>query len=53
MLFDITEHGQVVVDRAGRPGGRGNIHFATAEDRAPRRAEKGEPGEIPRSASSR
>jgi GTPase len=34
----------VVVVRGGR-GGRGNIHFATSFDRAPRRAEPGEAGE--------
>ncbi|GLG00936.1 GTPase Obg [Alicyclobacillus hesperidum subsp. aegles] len=44
-LGDLTQHGdRLVVARGGR-GGRGNARFATAVNKAPDMAEKGEPGE--------
>ena len=46
LIADVTEHGQRVIVVKGGRGGRGNVHFATAEERAPRRAEKGEEGEV-------
>jgi GTPase len=46
LIADVTEHGQRVVIAHGGKGGRGNIHFKSPHDRAPRRAEPGEPGEV-------
>jgi len=45
ILFDLARSGQrLLVARGGR-GGRGNARFHTSIHKAPRRAEKGEPGE--------
>jgi GTP-binding protein len=45
LLHDIDAPGMRMVVARGGKGGRGNIHFATPYDRAPRRAEPGEPGQ--------
>ncbi|MDR1675291.1 MAG: GTPase ObgE [Tannerella sp.] len=44
-LCDVTEDGQTVRLLKGGKGGRGNTHFKTATNQAPRYAQPGEPGE--------
>lgn len=44
-LGDLTRHGQQLIIARGGRGGRGNTRFATAANKAPEIAEKGEPGE--------
>lgn len=44
LLADLQQPGQHFVAAAGGQGGRGNMHFVTATDRAPMRAEAGKPG---------
>ena len=45
LVADLTVAGQKVVLARGGDGGRGNIHFKTSTNRAPRRAENGFPCE--------
>jgi len=45
LIGDLTEPGQKLTVLKGGRGGRGNQHFATSRNQAPRTAEKGEPAE--------
>lgn len=44
VLFEITEDGQEVILTRGGKGGRGNDHFKSSTNQAPRYAQPGEPG---------
>ncbi|HEY2981569.1 MAG TPA: GTPase ObgE [Anaerolineales bacterium] len=45
LLADLTEPGQRLMILKGGRGGRGNQHFATSRNQAPRTAERGEPAQ--------
>jgi GTP-binding protein len=45
MLAELLEEDQEVLILTGGRGGQGNAHFASSANRAPRLAERGEPGE--------
>lgn len=45
LLADMVANGQEAIIAAGGAGGRGNARFASSTNRAPRVAERGEPGE--------
>lgn len=44
VLFEITEDGQEVILTKGGKGGRGNDHFKSSTNQAPRYSQPGEPG---------
>ena len=45
VLGDLTTHGQQIIIAKGGQGGRGNAHFSSSVQQAPKFAENGEPGD--------
>ena len=45
ILADLTEEGQQYIAAKGGRGGKGNAHFKSSRNRAPKYAQPGEPGE--------
>ena len=45
LLADLSSDGQTVVAAQGGRGGKGNLHFKSSTNRAPRYAQPGEPGQ--------
>lgn len=45
VLADLDHHGARFLAAKGGAGGRGNVHYATAQNRAPRQASKGKTGD--------
>ena len=45
VIGDLTSHGQQLLVAQGGQGGKGNIHFKSSVNRAPRKATSGTPGE--------
>jgi len=45
LLFDLAHHDQTELTASGGKGGRGNASYKTATNQAPRKCEKGYPGE--------
>ncbi len=45
VIGDLTSHGQQLLVAQGGQGGKGNIHFKSSVNRAPRKATPGTPGE--------
>lgn len=45
LIADLVDHGQRLIAAKGGDGGKGNIHYATSRNRAPRKSTVGFPGE--------